>query len=228
MRILVVEDEPKLSDNIKQGFVESGFAVDQASDGEEGQYLAELEEYDAIILDVMLPKIDGVTICRELRKKKIMTPILMLTAKARLEEKVEGLDAGADDYLAKPFEFAELKSRINALLRRKYNQPETVITISDLIIDPSIHYVKRGDREINLTPKEFAILEFLARHKEEVVTRAQILEHTWDYNFDSMSNVVDVFIATLRKKLDGNYTSKLLHTVRGVGFKLSDKGKKHE
>lgn len=228
MRILVVEDEPKLSDNIKQGFVESGFAVDQASDGEEGQYLAESEEYDAIILDVMLPKIDGVTVCTELRKNKIMTPILMLTARGRLEEKVEGLDAGADDYLAKPFEFVELKSRINALLRRKYNQPENIITILDLIIDPSTHTVKRGDKEINLTPKEFAILELLARRKEEVVTRTQIFEHTWDYNFDSMSNVVDVFIATLRKKVDGNYTRKLLHTVRGVGFKLSDKGVKYE
>lgn len=222
MRILVVEDESKLSNNIKQGLTESGFAVDQAFDGEEGQYLAESEEYDAIVLDVMLPKIDGVTLCKELRKKQNKTPILMLTAKARLDDKIEGLDAGADDYLTKPFEFAELKSRINALLRRSHNQAETVITIGDLVVNPKSHKVERNSKTISLTAKEFAILEFLARHKEEVVTRTQILEHTWDYNFDSMSNIVDVFVATLRKKIDGESKKKLLHTVRGVGFKLSE------
>ncbi|MBI5452022.1 response regulator transcription factor [Candidatus Gottesmanbacteria bacterium] len=223
MKILVIEDELKLSNNIKQGLNESGFAVDQAFDGEEGQYLAESEEYDVIILDLMLPKIDGVTLCKILRSKQIKTPIMMLTAKARLEDKIEGLDVGADDYLTKPFEFAELKSRINALLRRSHNQPEAVITIGELVIDPAAHTVKRNDRTITLTAKEFAILEFLARHKDEVVTRTQILEHTWDYNFDSMSNIVDVFIATLRKKIDEGTNKKLLHTVRGVGFKLSEK-----
>lgn len=223
MRILVIEDELKLSNNIKQGLIESGFAVDQAFDGEEGQYLAESEEYDAIVLDVMLPKIDGVSLCKELRKKQIKTPILMLTAKARLDDKVEGLDAGADDYLTKPFEFAELKSRINALLRRSHNQAETVLTIGDLVIDPKSHTVERNNKAIYLTAKEFAILEFLARHKDEVVTRTQILEHTWDYNFDSMSNIVDVFVATLRKKIDEGSKKKLLYTVRGVGFKLSEK-----
>jgi DNA-binding response OmpR family regulator len=222
MRILVVEDELKLSNNIKQGLIESGFAVDQAMDGEEGQYLAESEAYDAILLDVMLPKIDGVTLCKELRKKQIKIPILMLTAKARLDDKVEGLDAGADDYLTKPFEFAELKSRLNALLRRSHNQAETVIAIGDLVVDPKSHKVERSNKPISLTAKEFAILEFLARHKDEVVTRTQILEHTWDYNFDSMSNIVDVFVATLRKKIDGESKKKLLHTIRGVGFKLSE------
>lgn len=222
MRILVVEDESKLSNNIKQGLTESGFAVDQAFDGEEGQYLAESEEYDAIVLDVMLPKIDGVTLCKELRKKQNKTPILMLTARSRLDDKIEGLDAGADDYLTKPFEFAELKSRINALLRRSHNQAETVITIGDLVVNPKSHKVERNSKTISLTAKEFAILEFLARHKNEVVTRTQILEHTWDYNFDSMSNIVDVFVATLRKKIDGESKKKLLHTVRGVGFKLSE------
>lgn len=222
MRILIIEDELKLSNNIKQGLIESGFAVDQAFDGEEGQYLTESEEYDAVVLDVMLPKIDGVSLCKELRKKQIKTPILMLTAKARLDDKVEGLDAGADDYLTKPFEFAELKSRINALLRRSHNQAETVITIGDLVVDPKSHKVERNNEAISLTAKEFAILEFLARHKGEVMTRTQILEHTWDYNFDTMSNIVDVFIATLRKKVDGNSKKKLLHTVRGVGFKLSE------
>lgn len=223
MRILIVEDELKLSNNIKQGLVESGFAVDQAFDGEEGQYFAESEDYDVIVLDIMLPKLDGVRICQELRKKKIKTPILMLTAKARLEEKVEGLDAGADDYLTKPFEFAELMSRVNALLRRSHNQTENTIMIKDLTIDTKAHAVDRGGNKIHLTAKEFAILEFLARHRNEVVTRTQILEHTWDYNFDGMSNIVDVFIATLRKKIDGEQKKKLLHTVRGVGFKLTDK-----
>lgn len=222
MRILIIEDEAKLSDNIKQGLTESGFAVDQAFDGEEGQYLAESEAYDAIVLDVMLPKMDGVKLCQELRKKKFSTPILMLTAKARLEDKVEGLDAGADDYLTKPFELAELKSRINALLRRSHNHTENTITIDNLTIDTKAHKVKRAGNEIHLTAKEFAILEFMARHKDEVVTRTQILEHTWDYNSDTISNIVDVFIATLRKKIDEGSKKKLLHTIRGVGFKLSE------
>lgn len=221
MRILLIEDERKLADSIKQGLGEQGYAVDQAFDGEEGQYLAETEEYDVIILDRMLPKIDGIIVCKQLRRNQLTTPILMLTAKNQTEEKVEGLDAGADDYLTKPFEFSELKSRIQALIRRSHKQTETVITIDNLIIDPAAHVVTRGDKEISLTAKEFAILEFLARHKNEVVTRTQIIEHTWDYNFDSMSNIVDVFIATLRKKIDGNEKKKLLHTVRGVGFKLS-------
>lgn len=222
MRILVVEDEVKLSHNIKQALVEKGFAVDQAFDGEEGQYLAESETYDVIILDIMLPKVDGITVCKELRKKKVATPILMLTAKARLEEKITGLDAGADDYLTKPFELAELKARIHALLRRSHHQTENTITVDDLVINTQAHTVTRQGKEINLTSKEFAILEFLARHTDEVVTRTQILEHTWDYNFDTMSNIVDVFIATLRKKIDNEYEKKLLHTVRGVGFKLSE------
>lgn len=228
MRLLIIEDEVKLSNNIKQGFTENGFAVDQAFDGEEGLFLAESEEYDAIVLDIMLPKIDGINVCKTLRQKNVKTPILMLTAKARLEDKVEGLDVGADDYLTKPFEFAELKSRVNALLRRSHNQTENTITIDDLKIDTKAHTAIRDGKEIHLTAKEFAILEFLARHKNEVVTRTQILEHTWDYNFESMSNIVDVFIATLRKKIDGKSDKKLLHTVRGVGFKLSGKGESNE
>lgn len=223
MRLLIIEDEIKLSNNIKQGFTEKGFAVDQAYDGEEGLFLGESEEYDVIVLDIMLPKVDGINVCKTLRQKDIKTPILMLTAKATLDDKIEGLDVGADDYLTKPFEFAELKSRVNALLRRSHNQTENTIRIEDLTIDTKAHIVIRNDKEIHLTAKEFAILEFLARHKDEVVTRTQITEHTWDYNFDSMSNIVDVFIATLRKKIDGNADKKLLHTVRGVGFKLSNK-----
>lgn len=223
MRILLVEDEKSLSQVIKSWLTEQGFAVDEAFDGEEGLYLAESESYDVIILDIMLPKIDGVTVCKELRRKKIDSSILMLTAKTRVSDRVMGLNAGADDYLVKPFEFDELKARINALLRRGYKQPETVIKIDDLEIDPIQHIVKRGNKSIFLTPKEFAVLEFLARRKDEVVTRTQIMEHTWDYNFNSMSNVVDVYIATLRRKIDSGQKNRLLQTIFNVGYKISDK-----
>lgn len=222
MRILLIEDEKHLSEVIKKGFTELGFAVDQAFDGEEGLYLAESESYDVIILDILLPKLDGISVCRKLREKKITVPILILTAKSQVEERVTGLDAGADDYLTKPFEFVELQARVNALMRRNYQQPETIITIDDLEIDPVKRIVKRGSRQLFLTPKEFAILEFLARHKDKPVTRTQITEHTWDYNFDSFSNVVDVFIATLRKKVDEGYKKKLIHTVHGVGYVMSE------
>lgn len=223
MRILLVEDGKRLSNIIKKGFTELGFAVDQAFDGEEGLYLAQFESYDVIILDLMLPKLDGITICKNLRGQKIDIPILMLTAKTQVEDKVTGLNVGADDYLTKPFEFMELKARVNALLRRNYHQPQGLVTIDDLVIDPIKHTVTRKDKEILLTPKEFSILEFLALHKDEPVTRTQITEHTWDYNFDSFSNVVDVFIATLRKKIDGGQRKKLLHTVHGVGYVISEK-----
>lgn len=222
MRILLIEDENSLSQVIKKGLTEQGFAVDAAGDGEEGLYLAEEESYDAIILDVMLPKIDGVEVCRRLREKKINTPILMLTAKTQVKDRVAGLDAGADDYLTKPFAFAELKARIQALMRRAFKHPEAVIKIDDLEINPIKHMVRRGDQIITLTPKEFAILEYLACHKDKVVTRTQITEHTWDYNFESLSNIIDVFIATLRRKIDKGQKIKLIHTVHGVGYKLSE------
>lgn len=222
MRILLVEDQKKLSASIKKGLGEAGFAVDVVYDGEEGLYLATEETYDAIILDVMLPRMDGITLSKKLREKEISTPILMLTAKSQTEDKVAGLEAGADDYLTKPFAFIELKARIQALLRRSYKQTETIIKISDLEIDPLKHTAKRDGKNIALTPKEFAILEYLGRHKNEVVTRTQITEHTWDYNFDSMSNVIDVFIATLRKKIDGSHKKKLIKTVHGVGYKLTE------
>ena len=221
MRILLIEDEKRLSHVIEKGLTESGYAVDKVFDGEEGLYLAESENYDIIILDVMLPKIDGITVCKELRKKHITTPILMLTAKTTVEDKVTGLDAGADDYLTKPFAFVELNSRLQALLRRSHKQPETTLTVDTLALDPIKHTVSREGKQIALTPKEFAILEYLMRHKDEVVTRTQITEHTWDYNFDSMSNVIDVFITSLRKKIDSNQKYKLIHTVHGVGYKIS-------
>jgi DNA-binding response OmpR family regulator len=221
MRILLIEDEKRLANVVKTGLMELGYAVDTAYDGEEGLYLADSESYDGIILDLMLPKKDGIEVCRELRKRKNMTPILMLTAKAQLEDRVAGLDAGADDYLPKPFAFVELKSRIQALVRRSYRQAEPTLTLGPLVVDPLKHIVKRDNEAISSTPKEFAILEFLMRHKDEVVTRTQITEHTWDYNFDSFSNVVDVFMATLRKKIDGGQKQKLIHTIHGVGYKIS-------
>ena len=223
MRILVVEDERRLATIIKKGLTEEGFAVDIAYDGEEGLYLAESETYDLIVLDVMLPKKDGLTMCRELRGKNIKTPVLMLTAKTTVEDRVAGLDSGADDYLAKPFSFLELRSRIQALIRRSRQDPSPLLTVADLTVNPIQHTVERSQKDIKLTPKEFAILELLLRHKDEVVSRTMITEHVWDYNFDSMSNVVDVFVASLRKKIDKDATIKLVHTVHGVGYKVSKK-----
>lgn len=223
MRILLIEDEKRLSHYIKKGLTESGFAVDTAYDGEEGFYLAKEETYDVIILDVMLPKLSGVEVCTQLRASQKNTPVLMLTARSETEDKVLGFESGADDYLTKPFEFAELKARINALIRRNYRQTSNNLSISDLEVDPLKHMVKRNGILIKLTPKEFAILELLLRRKGEVVTRTQVIEHVWDYNFESMSNVVDVFMGTLRKKIDRDHTSKLLHTLHGVGYMISDK-----
>lgn len=222
MRILLVEDEYRLAQGIKRGLEEDGFAVDTAYDGEDGQFMAESEEYDVIILDIMLPKVDGLSICKQLRKKHNKTPILMLTAKSTLEEKVEGLDSGADDYLIKPFAFLELRSRIYALIRRNNHDASPVLSIADVTLDPIKHTVTRSGKGITLTPKEFAVLEFLLRHKDEVVTRTMITEHVWDYTFDSMSNVVDVFIAALRRKLDNGAKVKLIHTLHGVGYKISE------
>lgn len=222
MRILIVEDEKRLSDTLKKGLVEAGFAVDQAFDGEEGNYLASSETYDLIVLDIMLPKIDGLVVCRNLRGQKITTPILMLTAKTMVEDKVAGLDTGADDYLTKPFSFLELKSRIQALLRRGSAKTLPVLNISDLNLDPAKHKVSRGKKEITLSPKEFAVLEMLMRHPGETVTRTMLTEHVWDYNFDGLSNVVDVYITILRRKIDKNARKKLIHTIHGVGYMISD------
>jgi DNA-binding response OmpR family regulator len=224
MRILLVEDEHRLSNVVKKGLAEDGFAVDQAFDGEEGLFLAESENYDLIILDLTLPKKDGMEVCRELRKKNIKTPIIILTAKIVMEDKIKGLDTGADDYMTKPFSFLELRSRINALIRRSKQQAQSQLSIADLQVDPLKHSIKRAEKPIKLTPKELAVLEFLLHHKDEVVSRTMILEHVWDYNFDSMSNIVDVFIATLRKKIDEGHKQKLIHTIHGAGYKISDKG----
>lgn len=222
MRILVVEDDLRISNVIKKGLTEDDFAVDAAFDGEEGQYLAEDESYDLIILDIMLPKVDGLTICKELRSKSIKIPVLMLTAKTAVEDRVAGLDSGADDYLAKPFAYIELRSRVHALIRRSKQEPSPILKIADLEVDPLKHKATRAEKPIALTPKEFAVLELLLRHKDEVVTRTMVTEHVWDYNFDSMSNVVDVFVAALRRKVDKGAKIPLIHTVHGVGYKISE------
>lgn len=222
MRILLVEDEKRLSHYIKKGLEEQGYAVDQTYDGEEGLYLAKEEAYDVIILDVMLPKMNGMDVCRNLRKDNRNMPVIMLTARSETEDKIEGLDCGADDYLTKPFVFDELRARIHAVLRRSYKQASNSLSVADLEVDPSKHTAKRGGREIKLTPKEFSILELLLLKKNSVVTRTQITEHVWDYNFESMSNVVDVFMAALRRKVDKGYKTKLIQTVHGVGYLISD------
>ena len=198
MRVLIVEDERRLSNIIKKGFIEDGFAVDQAFDGEEGQYLAESEQYDLIVLDIMLPKLDGLQVCKELRKKSIKTPVLMLTAKSTLEDKVAGLDSGADDYITKPFSFVEFRSRVHALIRRSHQDISPILSENDLVLDPLKHSVQRANKAITLTPKEFAVPELLMRHKADVVSRTMIIEQVWDYNFAGMSYVVDVFVVTLR------------------------------
>lgn len=219
MRVLLVEDEHRLSNVIKKGLEEDGFAVDAAYDGEEGLYLAQSEDYDQIILDVMLPKLDGIEVCKRLRSNSIKTPILMLTARSTVEDKVAGLDSGADDYLTKPFAFLELRSRIQALLRRSHQSASPILKLADLELDPIKHQITRGIKSVELTPKEFAVLEFLLRHKDEVVTRTMITEHVWDYNFEGMSNVVDVFMAAIRRKIDAGAAIKLIHTIHGVGYK---------
>jgi heavy metal response regulator len=221
MRILVIEDEVKIAQFIKRGLKEEGYAVDVAADGEEGHFLLSSNEYDAIILDLMLPKVDGMTLCRNLRKEGVGTPILMLTAKDTVKDKVKGLDSGADDYLAKPFAFEELLARLRSLLRKKDSQRvQTQLKVNDLILDLLTHKVTRSDREIDLTVKEYALLEYLMRNAGNIVTRTMISEHVWDINFDTFTNVIDVYINYLRNKIDNGFESKMIHTVRGKGYLL--------
>lgn len=216
MRILIVEDEKQLIEGIKKYLIEKGYAIDTAFDGEEGEYLAETEPYDVIILDLMLPGEDGITICKNLRKKNIKIPILMLTAKGSVDDRVIGLNAGADDYLVKPFDLEELGARIESLIRRSQSAGLTILQIKDLVLDPIKHTVFRAKKEVKLTPKEFSILEMLMRRSGQVVTRTMLMEHVWDYDFESVSNVVDVFVATVRKKVGKD----LVKTIHGVGYKI--------
>ena len=220
MRILVVDDDRRLCAIIKRGLLEEAYAVDLAYDGEEGEYLAEVNPYDLIILDIMLPNKDGIEVCQELRAKKINTPILMLTAKDTVEDRVTGLDTGADDYLVKPFAFSELLARVRALLRREGISKSPELRVGDLTLNTLTRQVWRGQRPIELTTKEYVILEYIMSHPNVVVTRTMIEEHAWDYDFDSLSNLVDVYIRRLRRKIDTEREDSLIQTVRGAGYRL--------
>ncbi len=220
MRILVVDDDRHLNGIIKRGLLEEAYAVDTSYDGEDGEYLAWINSYDLIVLDIMMPKKDGIEVCRSLRTNDINTPILMLTAKDAVEDRVAGLDAGADDYLVKPFAFSELLARIRALLRRDGTSKTPEIKVGDVVLNTRTREVWRGNRLIDLTTKEYTVLEYFMRHPNVVITRTMLEEHAWDYNFESMSNLVDVYIRRLRSKIDGKGESSLIQTVRGAGYRL--------
>jgi two-component system copper resistance phosphate regulon response regulator CusR len=219
MRILLVEDEKSIANFIKQGLEEEGFAVDVANNGALGLERALANDYDLLILDWMLPGQSGIEICRRLRKEYNSVPIIFLTAKDTTVDTVFALEAGASDYIKKPFEFDELLARIRVQLRAKQNEPAT-LAAGDLTLDPDTHTVKRGKREISLTPKEFSLLEFLLRNKGKVCTRTRIIEHVWDIHFDSDTSVIDVYINYLRKKLEDGSGTQLIETVRGVGYRI--------
>jgi len=223
MRILLIEDEKNLANIIKKGLQEEGYSVDVAYDGEEGLYMAENLPADVIVLDIMLPKLDGLAILKTIRKKGIKTPVILLTAKDAVLDKIKGLDTGADDYLTKPFEFGELLARIRALFRRIGEQKSPVIIIDDLEINTASHKVKRAGKKIDLSPREYAILEYLAYNKDRVLTRIEITEHIYDESFDLDSNIVDVYINYLRTKIDKDSDKKLIHTIRGTGYMLASR-----
>lgn len=220
MRLLVVEDEKKVARFVKKGLEEEGYAVDVAPDGEEGLGMALDGVHDLIILDIHLPRMDGLGVLQELRKKKVTTPVLLLTVRAAIEDKVLGLDAGADDYLTKPFAFQELLARVRALLRRRADAEAPVLQVGDLTLDPAQRLASRGGEKIDLTSKEFALLAYFMRNPGRVLTRTMISEHVWDYDFDTMTNVIDVYVNYLRKKIDAGREPKLIHTVRGSGYVL--------
>lgn len=220
MRILLVEDEKRMSSFIKRGLEEERYVVDVAPNGEQALFLAETNPYDLIILDVMLPDTTGFVICKDLRAKKIDTFILMLTARDDVKDKVLGLETGADDYLGKPFDFDELLARIAALLRRKRLDKNPILKVADLELNQLTHKVIRGQKGINLTGKEYSLLEYLMLHANQVVTRTEISEHVWNEDFDSLTNVIDVFINRLRNKIDKGFKNKLIHSLRGTGYIL--------
>jgi len=222
MRILVVEDEAGVADFVKQGLTEAGYAVDVARDGPEGLEYALAFEYDAIVLDIMLPKMNGLDVLRGMRDKRVKSPVMLLTARGGVDERVNGLDFGADDYLVKPFAFPELLARIRALLRRPPLQTGSLLQLEDLEMDLARRVVRRSGKLIELSPREFALLELLLRHPHQVLSRTQILEHVWEFDFYTDTNVVDVYIGYLRRKIDRDHTPPLIKTVRGVGYRLSE------
>jgi two-component system, OmpR family, copper resistance phosphate regulon response regulator CusR len=222
MRILIVEDNRRLNLSLKTSLEEDGYAVDASYDGEEGQAFALSVPYDLIILDIMLPKKDGYQVCREMREQGLKTPILMLTAKDTIDDRVEGLDSGADDYLVKPFAIQELRARLRALLRRTDTEKRGILQVSDLVLDPAGHAARRGGQAIELTRREFALLEYLMRNPNRLLRREMIETHIWNYDFVAGSNVIDVYIRRLRRKIDDGFDQKLIETVRGEGYRLTN------
>jgi two-component system OmpR family response regulator len=220
MRILIVEDEAKMAGLLRRGLTEEGHAVDVAHTGDEALWMAEAVDYDAIVLDLMLPGVDGIEVCRRWRAGGVTAPVLMLTARDAVEDRVAGLDAGADDYLPKPFSFAELLARLRALVRRGATQRSPVLEVGDLRLDPATRQVWRGDTEIHLSGKEYALLETFMRRPGEVLSRFQLLEHAWDDAYENRSNVVDVYIRYLRDRIDRPFGRSTLQTVRGAGYRL--------
>jgi two-component system OmpR family response regulator len=228
MRILVVEDETRMAALLKRGLEEEGHTVDVATTGTDGLYQAAEYDYDAVVLDAMLPELDGFEVCRQMRAAGRWAPVLMLTARDAVSDRVRGLDAGADDYLVKPFAFAELSARLRALMRRGAAERPAVLTVGDLTLDPAARTVTRGDEPIDLTAKEFALLELLMRNAGQVLTRSRILDHVWDFAYDATSNVVDQYVAYLRRKIDKPFGRDDLETVRGTGYRLRAAAKVHQ
>jgi len=224
MRVLVVEDEPKVASFLQRGLAAEGYAVDVAADGPAALAAAEASPYDVLIVDIMLPGLDGLAVVRTLRDRGNRVPVLLLTARDTLADKVAGLDSGADDYLTKPFAFEELLARVRALLRRPAAPAPPVLAVADLRLDPVRREVTRNGRRIDLSPREFALLEFLLRRAGQVLSRAVIAQHVWGVDFDTFTNVIDVYVNYLRKKIDADFDRKLVHTVRGVGYVLKDPG----
>ena len=227
MRILVVEDNHRLNSSLQMNLAHEGYSVDTAYDGQEGQDIAELTPYDLIILDILLPKKDGLEVCRELRRRRIHIPILLLTACDSVDDRVRGLDCGADDYLIKPFAMRELLARLRALLRRNHPYTNGRLEMGDLVVDPITHTVEREGRAIDLTPKEFALLEYFMYHQNQVVTRDMIEQHIWNYDFECNSNVIDVYMRRLRRKIDHPFEKQLLTTIRGIGYRLAIPRQEH-
>ena len=223
MRVLVVEDDKKIASFVKKGLEAAGFAVDHAPDGEEGLHLALTESYDAAIIDLMLPKLDGLTLIENIRKDRINTPIIILSAKGSIDDRVRGLQTGSDDYLTKPFAFSELLARVQALIRRSTGTSEpTTLSLADLTMDLLAREIYRGGKKIELQPREFSLLEYLMRNTGKVVSKTMIMEHVWDYHFDPQTNVVEARVSRLRDKIDKGFGNKLIHTVRGVGYVLKE------
>jgi len=223
VRVLVVEDEQRIADFIRRGLTEQGYAVDIAADGDEALGWSDAAAFDAVVLDIMLPVRNGIEVCRELRRRGAQTPILMLTARDAVEDRVLGLDSGADDYLVKPFAFAELLARLRALTRRTPASTGAVLAVDQLSLDTRTREATRDGKSIALTTKEYSLLEYLMRHPNQVLTRTMIAEHVWNYDFDNATNVIDVHIRNLRRKIDDAFPTKLIHTIRGAGYRISSR-----